>query len=344
MSIAKRLRNAGRKITSVALAAVTAAGLAVAGSGVAHADNRDWLRPDATGTCDWDPAMYWVQRCDVWSESMGRTIPVLIQPAQRGGDAGFYLLDGMRADNNQTGWTKYSNAPQAYENSNITLIMPVGGAGSFYADWDEPALVSSNSSGGPVTYRWETFLTSELPGYLQQHFGVNPGRNSIAGLSMGGTAALNLAARHPGQFQQAMSWSGYLHTTAPGMQSLLRIALIDTGGFNLNAMFGATMNPRRFENDPFHNLEGLRGKDVYISAATGNWTEADMNLALNDRIVGWGLEALANMSTREWEQKARGMGLNVTADYQPAGVHNWGIWNDQMWKTRDRVLDVMGAW
>lgn len=343
MSIAQRLRKARRKITSVALAAVTAAGLAVAGSGVAHADNRDWLRPDATGNCDWDPAMYWVQRCDVWSPSMERSIPVLVQPAQRGGDAGFYLLDGMRADDNRTGWTMYANAPQAYENSNLTLVMPVGGAGSFYADWDNHALVSSGSSGGPLTYKWETFLTSELPGYLQQHFGVNPTRNSIAGLSMGGTSALNLAARHPNQFQQALSWSGYLQTTQPGMQTLLRLALLDSGGFNLNAMYGSILNPRRFENDPYLNMEGLRGKDVYISASTGNWTPADMNLPLNDRIVGWGLEVLSNRTTKAWEKKARGIGLNVTADYIPAGVHNWGIWNDQLWKTRDRVMDHMNA-
>lgn len=344
MSITQRLSNAGRKITSVALAAVTAVSLAVVGSGVAHAENRDWLRPDATGACDWDPAMYWVQRCDVWSPSMDRAIPVLIQPAQRGGDAGFYLLDGMRADDNRTGWTMYANAPQAYENSNITLIMPVGGAGSFYSDWDNPALISSGSSAHQVTYKWETFLSSELPGYLQQHFGVNPTRNSIAGLSMGGTAALNLAARHPGQFQQAMSWSGYLHTTQPGMQTLLRLALIDSGGFNLNAMYGSTISQRRFENDPYLNMEGLRGKDVYISASTGNWTEADMTLPLNDRIMGWGLEALSSLSTHAWERKARGIGLNVTADYMPAGVHNWGIWNEQMWKTRDRVLGHMNAW
>lgn len=344
MSIAERLRKAGRKVTSVALATVTAAGLAVAGSGVAHADNRDWLRPDATGTCDWDPAMYWVQRCDVWSPAMNRTIPVLVQPAQRGGDAGFYLLDGMRADDNQTGWTKFANAPQAYENSNLTLIMPVGGAGSFYTDWDQPALMSSGSTGGPVNYQWETFLTAELPGYLHEHFGVNPNRNSIAGLSMGGTAALNLAARHPNQFQQALSWSGYLHTTAPGMQTLLRAALLDSGGFNLNAMWGTTFSPRRFENDPYLNMEGLRGADVYISAATGNWTEADMTLPINDRVMGWGLEALSNNSTRDWEAKARSIGLNVTADYAPAGVHNWGIWNDQLWKTRDRVVGFHNAW
>lgn len=344
MTIASRLRSAGKKIASVAFATATAASLAVVGGGVAHADNRDWLRPDATGACDWDAAQHWVQRCDVYSPSMGYNVPVLIQPAQRGGDAGFYLLDGMRADDNQTGWTKFVNASEAYVDSNLTLIMPVGGAGSFYTDWDNQAVMSSQLSGQSRTYKWETFLTSELPGYLQQHFGVNPGNNSIAGLSMGGTAALNLAARHPGQFRQAMSWSGYLTTTAPGMQTLLRIALLDSGGFNINAMYGAIISPRRFENDPLYNMGGLAGKDVYVSAATGAWGPGDWNRPINERIMGSALEALSRLTTVAWEGKARGSGINVTTDYAPVGIHNWGIWNDQLWKTRNRVLDVMGAW
>ncbi|AKK04157.1 alpha/beta hydrolase [Corynebacterium epidermidicanis] len=344
MKIAARLRQATKKLAATMVATATAASLAVIGGGVAHADNRDWLRPDATGACDWDAAMYWVQRCDVYSPAMGRNIPVLIQPAQRGGDAGFYLLDGMRADDNQTGWTKYVNAAPAYVDSNLTLIMPVGGAGSFYTDWNGQPMMSSQLSGGSRTYMWETFLTAELPAYLQQNFGVSPTNNSIAGLSMGGTAALNLAARHPGQFRQAMSWSGYLTTTAPGMQTLLRIALLDSGGFNINAMYGAIISPRRFENDPYYNMAGLAGKDVYISAATGAWGPGDWNRPINERIMGSGLEALSRMTTVAWESKARRSGLNVTADYAPTGIHNWGIWNDQLWKTRNRVLDVMGAW
>ncbi|MDO5076727.1 alpha/beta hydrolase family protein [Corynebacterium sp.] len=339
MTIMNRLRAVGRSATVVAMAVAAAAGLAVAGSGVAHANSRETLRPDATGTCDWDAAQHWVQRCDVWSESMGRNVPVLVQPARAGGNAGFYLLDGMRADDNFTGWTVYSNAQQAYVDTNITLVMPVGGAGSFYSDWENSAAFSSE----PVTYKWETFLTAELPGYLQQHFGVSPTNNSIAGLSMGGTAALNLAARHPNQFRQALSYSGYLHTTAPGMQTLLRLALLETGGFNLNAMYGSITNPRRFENDPFHNMEGLHNADVYISAATGAWAPEDHNLPLDQRFMGAGLEFLSRATTQEWEREARSKGLNPTTHYPAVGIHNWRLWTDELWRTRDRVLDVMQA-
>ena len=37
--------------------------------------------------------------------------------------------------------------------------MPVGGQSSFYADWYRP----SEGNGQDYTYKWETFLTQELP-------------------------------------------------------------------------------------------------------------------------------------------------------------------------------------
>ena len=335
-----------RRVSRTALAALTAFATALAlmvsvGAGVANADNRGWLRPDSTGSCDWDPVAHWVQRCDVWSPSTGANIGVQIQPAARGGNAGFYLLDGLRATNNANAWTVDVNAPAVYNDSNITLVMPIGGAGSFYADWEQPATYDLNN---PVTYQWETFLTSELPAYLAQNFGVAPDNNSIAGLSMGGTAALNLAAKHPGQFRQALSWSGYLSTTMPGMQTMMRVALLDAGGFNINAMYGSMVSPRRFENDPFLNMDGLRGKDVYISAATGLWGPEDANYPVNLKLSATPLEMLASVSTRLFEGKALATGVNVTTDYPLTGIHNWNQFGSQLYKTKGRVLDVMNAW
>lgn len=344
MTITSRVQKlwqaVGRKAAAITAASLMAVST-VGGVGIAHADNQDWLRPDAHGTCEWEPVGYWVQRCQVFSPAMGRDIDVLIKPAARGGNAGLYLLDGMRADEHQTGWIMYANAPAIYDGSNITLVMPVGGAGSFYTDWDAPANFSSSQ---PLVFMWETFLTRELPDYLQAHFGVARNNNSIIGLSMGGTAAMNLAANHPDMFRQAMSYSGYLNTTAPGMRTLLRLALLETAGLNVNSMYSLIISPRRFANDPFWNMGNLRNTDVYVSASTGFWNTGDLHLPLWDRFVGWALEYLALTSTTAWEMKARAMGLNPTVDYPFTGVHNWGLWTDQLIRTKDRVLNVMNAW
>ena len=134
---------------------------------------------------------------------------------------GVYLLDGLRAQDDYNGWDINTPAFEWFYQSGLSTIMPVGGQSSWYTDWKRP-------DNGKY-YQWETFLTSELPGYLQQHFGVAPNNNSILGLSMGGTAAINLAALHPNQFRQVLSFSGYLATTIPGGQTALRAALLDGG-------------------------------------------------------------------------------------------------------------------
>lgn len=343
MTIASQLRTTSTKTINILIALAVAVTLSVMGAGQAHAANRDVLRADNTGACEWDGVGFWVQRCDVWSPAMGRNIPVLVQPSARGGNAGFYLLDGMRAGENFTGWARDANAAQVYADHNINLVMPIGGAGSFYADWDYPAQLLPTGS-NEVVYKWETFLTKELPAYLQQNFNIDPNHNAIAGLSMGGTAALSLAAMHPEQFQQTLSYSGYLHTTAFGMQTLLRVALLEVGGFNLNNMYTSILNPRRYQNDPYLNMDGLKNSDVYVSAASGTWAPTDLRYPLNERINGTGLEWLSRLSTASWEAKARATGLRVTADYPALGIHNWDQWNYQLNHTKDRVLTHMNAW
>ena len=330
------------RVLTVVMTVAVALGLVVAtGTQEAEAANRDWLRADATGSCEWDRVGWWVQRCDVWSPAMGRNIPVQIQPAKNGGNAGLYLLDGLRATDSTNAWVNDVNAARTYEPHNITLVMPVGGAGSFYADWNGPATYDLVT---PTNYQWETFLTSELPGYLERNFGVARNNNSIAGLSMGGTAAITLAAKHPDQFRQVLSYSGYLATTLPGAQTFMRFALLDAGGFNINAMYGSLISPRRFENDPLHLTDGLRNTDVYISAATGIPGAGDAGYLPQHQLSGALLEMFSGATTRIWEAKARATGVRVTTNYPMQGLHNWAQFGYQLEQSKPHVLNVMNAW
>ncbi|MDY6050337.1 MAG: alpha/beta hydrolase family protein [Corynebacterium sp.] len=330
-----------RRIMAAVLALIMALTVAVAAPQRAHAANRDWLRNDSTGQCEWDSALFWVQNCTVWSPSMEKHIMVQIQPAGRGGNAGLYLLDGMRATEEANAWTREVNAAEIFADSNITLVMPVGGAGSFYADWDKPATFDPKNV---VKYRWETFLTAELPNYLRDNFGVDPSNNSIAGLSMGGTSAIALAGLHPNQFRQAVSWSGYLTMTLPGWQTLLRVALLDVGGYNITAMYGSILNPTRYLKDPFWLTQNLKHTDVVISSAPGIPGPNDTGVPFGQKLSGAALEWLSRYSTTLWEVKARAEGVPVTVNYPATGLHNWMNWRDQMWQTKPHILDYMGAW
>ncbi|MGB3475779.1 MAG: alpha/beta hydrolase family protein, partial [Mycobacterium sp.] len=120
-----------------------------------------------------------VEYLQVPSAGMGRDIKVQFQSG--GSDSpGLYLLDGMRAQDDFNGWDINTPAFEWYLNSGISVIMPVGGQSSFYSDWYKPACGKAGCS----TYKWETFLTSELPAYLASEYGVSQSRNAAVGLSM----------------------------------------------------------------------------------------------------------------------------------------------------------------
>ena len=70
-----------------------------------------------------------------------------------------YLLDGLRAQDDYNGWDINTPAFEWYYKSGLSIVMPVGGQSSFYADWYQPACGKAGCS----TYKWETFVTSELP-------------------------------------------------------------------------------------------------------------------------------------------------------------------------------------
>ena len=55
--------------------------------------------------------------------------------------------------------------------------MPVGGQSSFYTDWYQPAC----GNNGCQTYKWETFLTAELPQWLSAEKGVSTNGNAAVG-------------------------------------------------------------------------------------------------------------------------------------------------------------------
>ncbi|NMK63929.1 esterase family protein, partial [Staphylococcus capitis] len=133
-----------------------------------------------------------VEYLQVPSASMGREIKVQFQP---GGAKAVYLLDGLRARDDFSGWDIETTAFEDYYQSGISVVMPVGGQSSWYTDWYQPA----KGKDGVFTYKWETFLTQELPAFLANQ-GLSKTGNAVVGLSMGAASALNLANYHPQQF------------------------------------------------------------------------------------------------------------------------------------------------
>src|ERR1700759_884060 len=133
-----------------------------------------------------------VEYLQVPSGGMGRSIKIQFQSGGANSPA-VYLLDGLRAQDDFNGWDINTQAFEWYLNSGLSVVMPVGGQSSFYSDWYSPACGKSGCS----TYKWETFLTQELPAYLNSEKQVKPTGSAAVGLSMAGSASLVLAIYHP---------------------------------------------------------------------------------------------------------------------------------------------------
>src|SRR6478609_2485872 len=97
-----------------------------------------------------------VEYLDVYSSAMGRSVRVEFQAGS--GPKAVYLLDGLRAQDDYSGWDINTPAFEWFNDSGISVVMPVGGQSSFYTDWYSP----SNRNNQTYTYKWETFLTRWL--------------------------------------------------------------------------------------------------------------------------------------------------------------------------------------
>ncbi|MFE5706153.1 esterase family protein [Rhodococcus sp. ACS1] len=329
--LSQRLKQRAMAIGAVAL--VLPVGAGIAGGAVAAA------APTHAGPAKTAPAGGYEE---LWVPSSMGPIKVQVQWAARGGSSALYLLDGLRARNDRNAWSFETNAFDQYRNDNVTLVMPVGGESSFYSDWYS----ASNFNGQPVTYKWETFLTQELPDFLA-NYGVSRTNNAVLGLSMGGSAALTLAAYHRDQFKFAGSLSGYLNISAPGMREAIRVAMLDAGRFNVDAMWGPPWNPAWLRNDPFVFAPRLNGLSMFISAASGLPGEFDHPRAPIDyynTANGMGLEALALANTRAFQVRLASLGVPATFDFPANGTHSWPYWGAELWKARGQILDTLGAW
>ncbi|MDQ6916045.1 MAG: esterase family protein [Actinomycetota bacterium] len=67
--------------------------------------------------------------------------------------------------------------------------------------------------------RWESYLGSDVLGYVQSRFRVRSDArgHGIAGLSMGGFGAMNVALHHRDRFGAVSSWSGYFNANTPSV-------------------------------------------------------------------------------------------------------------------------------
>jgi diacylglycerol O-acyltransferase/trehalose O-mycolyltransferase len=280
-----------------------------------------------------------VEQLHVPSPSMGRDILVEFQG---GGPHAVYLLDGLRAQEDASGWDINTAAFEWYYQSGLSLVMPVGGQSSFYSDWYRPAV----GSAGTVTYKWETFLTQELPGWLAANKGVAPTGNAVVGLSMAGGAALTLAIWHPAQFIFAGTLSGFLNPSQGLWPTMIGFAMKDAGGFTSTDMWGTTSDPAWRRNDPMVNIGTLVANNTAVWVYCGNGRSSDLD-AGGDFGTLYSAQFLENITINTnkdfQKQYVAAGGHNAVFNFPNDGTHSWGYWGAQLQAMKPDLQRVLGA-
>ncbi|WP_412917603.1 alpha/beta hydrolase [Gordonia zhaorongruii] len=264
------------------------------------------------------------------SPSMHEKMPVtVLTPGGSAPRPTLYLLDGSAAGAKVSDWITKGGAQKYFAGRNVNVVLPAGGAGSFYTDWSH----RDPSMGKP---QWETFLTEELPPLIDSKF-AGSGRNGIMGLSMGGQSAFALATRHPSLYQAIGSLSGCPPVLGPANEAYVRTTVASEGGDATN-MWGAPGSRQWKAHDPARRMDALRGKKIYLASGSGAVGPADFNAKFDPSegsrqqqiAAGSALEAGANRCSLEFAAQMRAANIDFTPGFRLIGTHRWAYWKQDL--------------
>ncbi|MGV0791513.1 alpha/beta hydrolase [Mycolicibacterium sp. XJ1819] len=271
------------------------------------------------------------QKISVYSPAMDK---VIVNDVFRAPDDArapiFYLLNGADGGEDNKGWFGLTDIPGFFGDKTVNVVSPVGGRSSFYTDWiaDDPTLGRN---------KWQTYLTQELPPLMDEELRSN-GLNAIAGLSMSGGAAIDLAIQAPGLYKAVGSYSG-CPATSQGKQYTQTVLTVLGGGGNAANMWGPEGSPQWRAHDPSLNAEKLKGTAVYVAASAGGVGAVD-NLPPDfpNPVGGLLVEGITLDCSRQFVDAAQAAGVPVTFIERPEGAHTWGLFDSEMRESWDLVI------
>ncbi len=244
-----------------------------------------------------------------WTHRTRRRWPVL------------YLLHGCC--DAYDSWTRSTRVEQMPRLRRALVVMPEGGPVGFYSDW-----LGSGGRRGPA---WETFHLDELRRILERDYGAGP-RRAIAGLSMGGLGAIAYAARHPGVFGAAASFSGLLHPLADP-------------GFTTGLFAAHTPDPYAVWGDPRRDRRvwGRARPDRARRPAARHPTvrlvrrRAPRPLDTHDTPPDT-IERVVLRQSRAFVRRLRAERIPARADVYGPGTHSWPYWERELQRALPTLL------
>ncbi|WP_407671238.1 alpha/beta hydrolase [Nocardia stercoris] len=286
----------------------------------------------------------------VYSAAMDKDVTVLVQrPADTSVPRPvLYLLNGNGGGVDLVSWETNTDVLQFLNDKNVNVVTAIGGASSYYTDWQKPDPVLGVN-------KWKTFFTEELPPLIDAALATD-GTNAIAAISMTETSILQLAEAKPGLYRALGAYSGCAGTSDHYGRDFVKTVVEFYGGGDVRNMWGEDDDPMWQANDPLLHAEGLRGMKLYFSTGTGmpgvHDNIQDDHIAgpvghdpvmLADQIVIGGLiEAGVNWCTHNLQTTLGQLNIPATFDFQPNGTHSWGYWEDEFKKSWPVLADGLG--
>ncbi|WP_371582026.1 alpha/beta hydrolase [Streptomyces sp. NBC_01314] len=261
------------------------------------------------------------------SAALGRNAPVrLILPSSFDARPArtypvLYLLHGAHDDH--TSWTRETDIEAFTAGRELIVAMPDAGPTGIPTAW----------RGGPD---YETFQVGEVPALLARDYRAS-GVRVVAGVSTGGYGAMAHAARHPGTFAAAASYSGILDTTAPGVPTLMdaivareNLAALSLWGHPiLDLLTWRNFNPRS-------RAAGLRGTALYVSSGSG----------VAGGMGDWLPEALESLlwpSAHAFTDTLALLRVPVTTHFYAGGGHSWAYWKREFTASWPMLAGALGV-
>ncbi|MEU6037244.1 alpha/beta hydrolase-fold protein [Actinomadura sp. NPDC047616] len=259
---------------------------------------------------------------DGWSRDAARTWPVV------------YAYHGGR--DTYVSWTRSTDIEELSARHDVMVVMPECADGAFTDWWNY-------GRGG--TPRWETFHTQEVLQLMERNYRAGTTRAAM-GISSGATGATTYAARHPGMFRYAAASSGIQHMTRPGVPTAVMFT---------QAFFTDTGDPLRVwgvpgiddanwrAHDPYELAANLRGTGLYVSSGTTGLPGEYDDPAPWERLIVQSQEVLTGVTSRDFIDRLRALGIPVTSHIYGNGWHDWATWQSEMHRYWPLMMTALGV-
>lgn len=251
-------------------------------------------------------------------------------------------------------WTSWGNVVEETEKHEVIVVMPDGGAGSFYSNANFPL--------HGRTANWESFIMTQVLPFVHENFRTDSARMAIAGLSMGGWGALALGQRYYGHFRSVSSYSGPADCGLTPAGFLVNAviwggpaadALKYFGTANpMGATWGHTLYPEVAKGyNPLANIDKYKGKRLFLRTGDGWWLDGfdkypDIAQRIKDKALSFGAdlqESVVMATQTDFSRELDRAGVEHEFEVINGATHTPDLWTASLTEDLPGMMKALNA-